>query len=190
MRPNLTKEIPIEDFKNFYWLKKELEDFCKENEIYSYGPKIELTERIELFLINGTKIQKKTKTKKKTSNKKGDSNPLTLDTIITENHRCSQNVRLFFKSVIPNFHFSTHIQNYFKENIGKTYKDALNEWNEEEKRKKDPSYKKNIGPQFEYNQFTHDYFKDPANKGKTRKDATNEWNIIKKLPGDNKYKQK
>ena len=30
---------------------------------------------------------------------------LSLDTVITENHRCSQDVRAFFKSVIPKFHF-------------------------------------------------------------------------------------
>lgn len=67
---------------------------------------------------------------------------LTLETVITENHRCSQEVRAFFKSVIPKFHFSTYIQNYFKENVGKTYRDAVDTWVEEEKRKKEPTYKK------------------------------------------------
>ncbi|MCU6602517.1 hypothetical protein OCO53_18785 [Peribacillus frigoritolerans] len=27
---------------------------------------------------------------------------------MTENHRCSQDVRAFFKTVIPKFHFSTY----------------------------------------------------------------------------------
>ncbi len=31
MRPNLTKEISIKDFKDFYWLKEELQNFCREN---------------------------------------------------------------------------------------------------------------------------------------------------------------
>lgn len=29
MRPDLTINIKIEDFKNHYWLKGELEEFCK-----------------------------------------------------------------------------------------------------------------------------------------------------------------
>lgn len=112
---------------------------------------------------------------------------LSLDTIITENHRCSQVVRAFLKSGIPKFHFSTYIQNYFKENVGKTYQDVVDAWYEEE-RKKDPSYKKQIGSQFEYNQFTRDYFAAPKNKGKKREDAIKAWNKIKELPGSNKYK--
>ena len=67
---------------------------------------------------------------------------LNLQTVITENHRCSQHVRAFFKTVIPKFHFSTYIQDYFKNNVGKTYRDVVDAWNEEEKRQKDPSYKK------------------------------------------------
>ena len=189
MKPNLTKDIKMEDFKNYYWLKGELESFCKKHGINSYGPKIELAERIEFFLLTG-QIKEPQKKPKRNSNVKEQQTNLSLDTTITENHRCSQNVRAFFKTVIPKFHFSTYIQNYFKENVGKTYQDAVNAWNEEELRKKSPSYEKNIGPQFEYNQFVHDFFKDPKNKGKVRKDAIKEWNEIKVLPGQNKYKPK
>ncbi len=60
-------------------------------------------------------------------------------------------------------------------------------WNNEEERKKDPSYKKNIAPQFEYNQFIRDFFSDPKNQGKSREEAIEAWNTIKKLPGNNKY---
>jgi hypothetical protein len=42
---------------------------------------------------------------------------LSLDKVITENHRCSQDARAFFKTVIPKFHFSTSIQNHFKSNV-------------------------------------------------------------------------
>lgn len=104
-----------------------------------------------------------------------------------ENHRCSQNVRAFFKTVIPKFHFSTYIQNYFKNNVGKTYRDVVAAWYEEAERKKDPSYKKNIAPQFEYNQFIRDYFADPVNREKSRQEAIAAWHKIKKLPGSNKY---
>ena len=110
---------------------------------------------------------------------------LSLDTVITENHRCSQNVRRFFRSIIPKFHFSTYIQNYFKNNVGKTYREVIDAWYEEEERKKDPSYKKKIAPQFEYNQFMRDFFTNPKNQGKSRKEAIETWNEIKKLPRSN-----
>ena len=112
MRPELTKDITIHDFKNFYWLKEELQRFCREYEISASGSKVEVTERIEVFLSTGEKKKPRKKTNAhKTAPKQTE---LSLDTVITENHRCSQDVRAFFKSVIPKFHFSTTIQNYFK----------------------------------------------------------------------------
>jgi len=185
MRPNLTKGMSIESFKDFYWLKEELQAFCRKNGISPSGSKIEISDRIEIFLRTG-EIKKPIR-KPKMNKKMIPQGELNLDTIITENHRCSQNVRVFFKTVIPNFHFSTYIQNYFKTNIGKTYRDAVDAWYEEEERKKDPSYKKSIAPQFEYNQFIRDFFADVNNQGKSREEAIEAWHTIKKLPGSNKY---
>ena len=186
MRPELTRDLNAEDFRDFYWLKEELQTFCRGNGISASGSKREITDRIAVFLETG-EIQKPMR-KRSTSTKQLSLEELSLDTVITENHRCSQVVRTFFKSVIPKFHFSTYIQDYFKENVGKTYQDVVDAWYEEEERKKDPSYKRKIGSQFEYNQFTRDYFADPKNKGKKREDAIKAWNEIKALPGSNKYK--
>ncbi|PEA53210.1 cytoplasmic protein [Bacillus pseudomycoides] len=186
MRPNLTRDISIQDFKNFYWLKEELQSFCREHGISASGSKIEITDRIETFLQTG-EIKKALRKPKSKTQSQTQAN-LSLDTVITENHRCSQDVRAFFKTIIsPKFHFSTYIQNYFKNNVGKTYRDVVAAWYEEEERKKDPVYKKDIAPQFEYNQFTRDFFADPNNKGKSRKEAIEAWNNIKGIPGSNKY---
>ncbi|WP_342506637.1 DUF6434 domain-containing protein [Sporosarcina sp. FSL K6-2383] len=185
MRPNLTKDISFQSFKDFYWLKEELQAFCRESGISSSGSKIEISDRIETFLQTGE--IKKTIRKSSINKKIKPQVDLSLDTVITENHRCSQDVRAFFKATIPKFHFSTYIQNYFKSNVGKTYRDVVNAWYEEEERKKDPTFKKKIAPQFEYNQFTRDFFADPKNQGKTRAEAIEAWNKIKKLPGSNKY---
>ncbi|MDO6449904.1 DUF6434 domain-containing protein [Oceanobacillus profundus] len=184
MRPNLTTDMSIQSFKDFYWLKEELQIFCRENGISASGSKIEISNRIETFLRTG---EIKKPIRKAKGNRAALQIELSLDTVISENHRCSQQVRAFFKTVISDFHFSTYIQNYFKNNIGKTYRDAVEAWYKEEERKKDPSYKKQIAPQFEYNQFIHDFFGDPSNQGKSRKEAIEAWNTIKKLPGSNKY---
>ncbi|WHX64633.1 SAP domain-containing protein [Peribacillus frigoritolerans] len=53
LRPNLSKDISIESFKDFYWLKEELQTFCRENGISSTGSKIEISDRIETFLRTG-----------------------------------------------------------------------------------------------------------------------------------------
>ncbi|MFD1851336.1 DUF6434 domain-containing protein [Oceanobacillus bengalensis] len=186
MRPMLTKDIHINDFKNYYWLKKELQVLCREIGISTSGSKVEISSRIETFLLTGEITKSPLKTR---SGKKPRQNiELSLDTVITEDHRCSQDVRAFFKEQIsPKFHFSTYIQTYFKNNAGKTYRDVVEAWHEEEERKKDPSYKNKIGAQFEYNQFTRDFFTDPNNKGKSRDEAIKAWNNIKSLPGSNKY---
>ncbi len=58
MRPTLTKSISLEDFQNYYWLKAELQTFCRENGLPASGSKIEITERISHYLTTG-KILKK-----------------------------------------------------------------------------------------------------------------------------------
>jgi len=186
VRPILAKDISLQEFGDFYWLKEELQSFCRNNGISASGAKVDISNRIKTFLQTG-EIEKPSRfATSKTKSHKRDT--LTLDTIITVDHRCSQEVRAFFKTAIhANFHFSTYIQNYFKTNQGKTYSDVIQAWHEEEQRKKDPSYQKEIAPQFEYNQFTRDYFADPNNRGKSREEAIEAWNAIKKLPGSNKY---
>ncbi|MBM7578172.1 DUF6434 domain-containing protein [Jeotgalibacillus terrae] len=188
MRPELTNDISVENFRDYYWLKEELQSFCRENGISASGSKIEISDRIETFLLTG-EIKKPIRSSR--ANKKIEQqSDLSLDTVITENHRCSQYVRAFFKTVIPTFHFSTYIQNYFKNNVGRTYRDVVIAWHEEEEHKEDPSYKKKIAPQFEYNQFIRDFFADTKNHGKSRKEAIEAWNIIKNLPGSNKYESR
>lgn len=189
MRPILTKDTSISVFKDYYWLKDELQTFCREHGLSVSGSKQEISTRIEVFLETGEIKNPIRKARGTVSNTQSDEN-LSLDTVIFANHRCSQKVRYFFKSVIPNFHFSTYIQNYFKTNVGKTYRDAVQAWYEEEERKKSPDYKKEIAPQFEYNRFIRDFYLDPNNKGKSREEAIEAWNTIKKLSGSNRYKPK
>jgi hypothetical protein len=52
-RPKLSKSINLKHFVNFYWLKSELIQFCREQRIHALGSKIELTERIKIFFEIG-----------------------------------------------------------------------------------------------------------------------------------------
>ncbi|HDV8362048.1 SAP domain-containing protein [Bacillus cereus] len=186
MRPPLTKSISIEDFQNYYWLKAELQTFCRENGLPASGSKIEITDCISHYLTTG-KILKNSSVQK-VSKASLSYKDLSLQTIITNNHRCSEDVRAFFKEKIgTNFSFTVALQKFFKENVGKTYEDAIAFWHEENERKKDPTYKTTIGAQFEYNRFTRDFFEDPNNKGKAKADAIAAWNEMKAKPDSNVY---
>ena len=65
-RPDLNTSLDSQTFRQFYYLKEELVDFCKQNHIPTSGGKIELTERIAYFLETG-KIMKTTVQTKKQS---------------------------------------------------------------------------------------------------------------------------
>ncbi|WP_342715267.1 DUF6434 domain-containing protein [Bacillus paramycoides] len=186
MRPPLTKSISLTDFQNYYWLKAELQTFCRDHDLPASGSKIEITERISHYLHTGKIL--KNGSGQKLSNPPLSYKDLSLQTVITNNHRCSEDVRAFFKEKIgANFRFTVALQKFFKENVGKTYEDAITFWYEENERKKDPSYKTTISVQFEYNRFIRDFFEDPNNKGKSNADAIAAWNEIKAKPGSNAY---
>ncbi len=184
-RPKLNAKISIQDFKNFYWYKEELIDFCRSESLSTRGGKIELAKRIERFLQTGERksYQKK---KSKTSRFDWNTEKLTIRTEITDNYRNTKNVREFFKSQIGDkFKFNVKFMNWMKTAQGKTLKDAVEQWilitNEMRTNKKE----KQIAPQFEYNTYIRDFFKD--NPDKSLHDAINCWKIKKSKPGDNKY---
>ena len=54
-RPNLDKNLDVKTFKEYYYLKEELIDFCRKNDLQTTGSKTELTERIAIFLDTGKK---------------------------------------------------------------------------------------------------------------------------------------
>lgn len=52
-RPKLNKELDGKTFRSYYYLKKDLIEFCRENNLPVLGGKIGLTERIAFFLDTG-----------------------------------------------------------------------------------------------------------------------------------------
>lgn len=95
MRPPLTKSISLEDFQNYYWLKAELQTFCREHGLPASGSKTEITERISHYLTTGKVL--KNSSVQKVSKAPLSYKDLSLQTIITKNHRCSEDVRAFSK---------------------------------------------------------------------------------------------
>ena len=180
-RPNLDLNLDSKIFKEYYYLKEELIEFCRKNNLQTTGGKLELTERIAKFLETGERISTSHNTKK---SKIVDS--ITLDTIIEENFVCSEKHRAFYKKQIgEKFSFNVAFQKWLKSNSGKTYKDSINAYYQilEDKKKT----KTTIEKQFEYNTYIRDFFND--NKDKSLEQAIICWKYKKSLKGHNKYER-
>jgi regulator of sigma D len=183
-RPVLNNKISVNDFKDFYWLKSELMNFCQEIGISSSGGKIEIANRITEYLETGKAPKTKTKKTKKLPQ---PTHPITKETIIGIEYRSYKEKKEFFQSVIGNnFTFTVHLLDYFKQNAGKkTYSDVIKEWHKEQELKKDPNFVKEIAPQFEYNIYIREFLND--NPDKSKNDAIKYWKIKRAKRGDNKY---
>lgn len=186
-RPDLNEKITMMDFTGFYWLKKELEAFCKKNGLEVSGGKIELSGRIAQFIETGEKLPGG-KAQKVTSTFDWNISALTMETIITDSYKNTENVRAFFMIAIgKHFRFNTAFMNWMKQNAGRTLADAVAAWKEIDALKKNAVAEKDIPPQFEYNTYIRDFFKN--NPGLSLADAQKCWIQKKQLRGSRKYNQ-
>ena len=180
-RPVLNRELDSKTFRDFYYLKEELTDFCRKNNLPVSGGKIEITERIANFLDTG-EVQAVSAVKKKA----GPLSNITEETRIEADFVCSEKHRAFFKEHIGNgFSFPVAFQKWLKSNAGKTYKEAIEAYYKIlEDRKKG---KTKIDKQFEYNAYIRDFFAD--NQGKSLEEAITCWKYKKQLKGQHRYEK-
>jgi DNA gyrase inhibitor GyrI len=179
-RPELTRGLSSQNFCEYYYLKSELMEFCRKEQLSASGSKAELADRIEAYLQTGERIA----TTKPRVGKLSICPEMSLTSVIEENFRCSERHQGFFKSVIGNsFKFNVEFQNWLKTNTGKTYADAVSAYKEIAERKKTTTTE--IGRQFEYNAYIRAFFE--ANKGRTLAQAIVCWKHKKSLPGHNRY---
>lgn len=180
-RPDLSIKLDSKTFKEYYYLKDELIDFCRKNNLQTTGGKIELTERIAKFLDTGERIVENHNTRR---TKIVDE--ITLDTIIEDDFVCSEKHRAFYKEQIgKTFSFNVLFQKWLKSNSGKTYKDSIEAYYKILEDKK--QNKTTIDKQFEYNTYIRDFFND--NKDKSLEQAIKCWKYKKSLKGHNKYEK-
>ena len=191
----LNKELSSAEFKEYYFLKEELKEFCRNEGLKISGSKNQLEKRIIYYLDTGKSLddsnsiekddkpirpnfQKSNKTKATTSKE------IRLDSILGENFKCSEDKREFFeKEIGKGFKFKVKFQKWLKANPNKTYQDAINAYHELQ----NSNEKTEIDKQFQYNQYIRDFFKD--NDDKTLNDAIKCWNYKKSIKGHNKYEK-
>jgi Domain of unknown function (DUF6434) len=152
------------------------------------GGKIELARRIESYLL-GQKLPVITGSKKKTSIFDWNKEVLTTSTIITDNYKNTENVRVFFKNILgAKFHFTVDFMNWMKAGCGKNLAVAAAEWPKIHQQKKRSDVKKTVAPQFEYNRYIRDFVAD--NPDLTIKHAIKVWQKKKQLPNGTHYDKK
>ena len=94
-RPNILDIQTGEELKKWYWLKDELVNFAKSTDTIYVGSKFEILERLANKL-DGKKEQVENKNTA-ISKFNWKTKKLTLDTIITDSYKNSENTRKFFK---------------------------------------------------------------------------------------------
>jgi SAP domain-containing new25/Domain of unknown function (DUF6434) len=165
-RPSLEPQIPVTEFRRWYWLKSELVTFCRQNCLGIAGSKPELAARIDAYLSGNaapTVMQAKRNglmPEKFTSN-----------TIIGAGWRCSPALGAYFRGVCgAGFRFNAAIRMFIHEGQGKTLGEAASH------------YKRSVAPgaprqpiiaQNQYNQHTRDFFANHPNA--TRKNCLEAW---------------
>jgi hypothetical protein len=175
-RPLLNKELSVSDFRSYYWRKDELTAFCREQGISRAGSKLEISKRLEVYLITG-RVKDDHLEKKAVIRARSSASPR-LDAQIGTDYTSSEANRAFFKSVIgPQFHFTTRFMKYCRENPDKTWGDAVREWQAEREEKKIGTPQP-IAAQFEYNRCVREYF--VTHPDGTFADVVNAWNEHKK----------
>lgn len=172
-----------DEFITKYWLKEELINICAEYGLPKNGSKEELLLNICNYIEKKPIILKKIKTVKRSI-----GYILSLTNIIDPNYQNDENHRLFFKSKIGEvFKYNVQFMNWMKENRGiKTYEEAICKWKkiyEDQKNGK----KYSIGKQFEYNQYTRDFFTN--NPERSREDCIKCWKFKKSKSGNHMYEK-
>lgn len=189
----MTTTPTVESFRATYWLKTELVQLCREHGLSTAGGKREIAARIEHFLETGERLapapvrpSPSAEARRVNTTVAAD---LSMQTRAPQGFRCTQAVRAFFVQHLGDgFRFTVTLQTYIKDHPGITLRDIADEWLRQEQQRKSGQLRTEIGPQFEYNQFTRDFFSDPCNAGKTRHDCLEAWKRTRALHGEHKYR--
>jgi hypothetical protein len=189
MRPDILTFQTGEDFKKWYWLKEEVVAYCKSAGIPYSGSKFEIIDRIAKALDKGLEAAPKPKKADISSKMEWNKADLTLETVITDSYKNGPNVRRFFMEYCgQNFSFNIEFMAWMKANVGKTLKDAVEEWLKIAAQSKDKTFKKAIPEGNQYNQYMRDFFAN--NPDKTIKEARHFWQLKRALPlGLHKYER-
>ena len=128
-KPKLDINMNIQDLSEFYWMKAELQEFCRRLGLSTSGGKIEIRQRIEHFLRTGKRENISARPKGNSSASPSPKGPFNMNTRVRGNFRCTREIRNFFEAEVDRkFHFSVALQKFIKFNPGITFQQITDEW--------------------------------------------------------------
>ncbi len=177
-RPLLTPDLRPEDFRAWYWLKKELQDFCSAQALPTTGSKEELSARV-LAHLSGELLPSTLTTHttaRPSARRSAMPQSLTPDTVIGPGWRLNAVLRGFFVDhTTPTFRFNQALRDLFKNPQGQTLAQAVAVY--QTSLTKGPSP---IQRQFQFNQHIRDFFEQ--HPGATRAQALQAWQDKRQTP--------
>ena len=181
-RPKIELITSGAELRRWYWLKDELIQQARVVGINTKGGKFEILERLANYLDTGEKKLPSDKIKqRKISNFDWHKEVLSLETVITDNYKNSQNVRTFFATQVgPDFKFNIEFMAWMKANAGKTLGDAVKEYRAMRERMSAEGYKTKIKSHNQFNQYTRDFLADNPQMGIN--DVRRVWKLKRSLP--------
>lgn len=183
----LNKTLPADVFKQHYYDKKELMNFCRSIGIPTFGLKNELNIRIEQYLRTGNVTVVRPQKKYKTPD---SDTGLSLDKVVA-NYKSDPATRLFFANHIPGFTgFSALVQKQIKQRLADgdtfTYSDAIEMHKTFLSNKKISKTTSVAHDSCQFNQFYIDYNRDESAKVHTAKEA---WMLVRNSAGEKTYQR-
>lgn len=185
-RPDLETIADAATFRDWYWLKAELMDYCRAHGLATTGKKADLADRIAHYLETGDRVAPASRKRARPSSSFDWAHAeLTRETVITDSYTNGPNTRAFFEREIgPRFRFSIAFMDWMRTNTGKTLGDAVEAWLALEQRRK--KGERSVIPEGnQYNRYVRDFF--DANPGRTMAEARASWLAKRNRPGTNRY---
>lgn len=169
--------MEADEFRRWYYLKAELTAFARELGLAIGGSKEAVAARIESTLRGDEPSPDDTVLTVRGSGRQLER-PVSRATVIPPGQRASQVLREFFTvEVGPSFRFDAAMRDVVANGAGKTLGDAVDHWWASRDRVKAP-----IGPQFELNRFTREWWR--AHPGATRGELRAAWLAYRNEPAD------
>ena len=185
--PPLTPALQADVFRQHYYDKQELMDFCHDKGISTTGLKEDLNKRIEIYLRTGQKIVVKPVPRSSIPDSQGG---LRLDKRVV-NYKSDSKTRAFFERHLPGFTgFSALVQKQIKQRLADgevfTYGEAIEMHNQFMRDKQSGRLTTVAHDSCQYNQFFMDYKADEGQKLHSNKDA---WMLVRNSAGPKTYRR-
>jgi SAP domain-containing new25/Domain of unknown function (DUF6434) len=150
-RPALNQKLSAADFQRWYWLKEELSEYCRVNNLSRSGSKPDIAQRI-IAHLSGEKLPPPSKVKKR-----GDMpSSFKLGDVIGQGWKCNPSLGAFFrKHCGAGFRFNAAIRNFIHTHAGSTLQQAVECYKESVA---PGAPKQEIIPQNEYNRHTREFY--------------------------------